>query len=211
MFKKLLILSCSLITASAFGLELPEESIQKIDAHIEKLQELRRTAIEAGDKQKANDIAWCIEEFGNRAFGQKTLGGVAIANGAAWELGDDRLGGGLTSRWQLWDTDAISAVSLKPWVRAAKTIKIRAPKETYLVKIQDITTILDIKDYLQEDQGMLVQQQSINPVMPIWWTLGYLERKAAALHNDTMIKFAMNMYNTDVFELHLQIKTQEQN
>lgn len=184
MLKKITFLLCSLIAASAFGME-PEWLIGKPTREPFFHESERITYLPYRDPMEAQ-------------------------NGNGWEIGDDRLGGGLTDRWQLWaETNAEKIAVLKPWVQAAKTIKVRAPKETYVVRINDITTVLDIKDYLQEDQGMSVEQQSINPVMPIWWTLGYLERKAAILDNSILIKVAMDMHNTDIFEVHLRIKSQE--
>lgn len=108
---------------------------------------------------------------------------------------------------------------LRTWVRNAKEIRVRVIKESTHLKIiegtvlgiklhniQDDTTVLDIKQRFQQDEGVSVEQQSMYPVWPLWWTLGFLEGKAAKLDNNVHIKDAMNTYNTRLFELYLQLR-----
>lgn len=96
--------------------------------------------------------------------------------------------------------------NLQDWVKAAQHIRVRTMKTSFDVNIKAFTTVLDIKRQLQEDQGIPVEQQAINPVWPLWWSLGLLEDRAAALDNTMQIKDAMNTYNTSLFELYLQLR-----
>jgi hypothetical protein len=97
---------------------------------------------------------------------------------------------------------------LQPWVRNASKIHVSRIKGAYSIDIGNATTVGDVKQNLEENEGIPVSQQSITAVWPMWWSLGFKSDRSAPLANDTNVKTIMNNYNTNCFELWLQLRDQ---
>lgn len=94
---------------------------------------------------------------------------------------------------------------LKVWVQALQSIEVKTIKETIYVPITNNSTVIDVKGYLQNDQGIPVNQQHLYCLV----TKGAIlpqDVRGPKLENDLdNIKAIVNMTNSNRFALYLSL------
>ncbi len=101
--------------------------------------------------------------------------------------------------------------NLPAWVQAAHSIHVRTSLKTLNADlgITDNSTVLDVKQHIDDMEGIPVAQQSLYPLDDSW--LNFLSRNTVGpiLSDDQRIKNMMNLYNTRHFLLVLRLPSPE--
>lgn len=106
---------------------------------------------------------------------------------------------------------AMENQAIKPWVKNATKVTLRTMKMSYDVNISDDTTVLDIKEIMESNEGIPVVQQKIRAIYSRPYTLGLLQNEADIADDYTNVKKVMNQYNTDLLALYLTLKNRPAN
>jgi hypothetical protein len=99
-------------------------------------------------------------------------------------------------------------LELEPWVLGVPelTIKTSVDKECAKISVTNDMTVLDLKNKLQDLEGIPTYQQRVQAVWPVW--LGLYQDRSAPLGDDVNVKNAMSLYNTKTFALVLTLRKQ---
>lgn len=106
------------------------------------------------------------------------------------------------------------AQDLKQWVQDAKEIRIKTALlgmsivavKKLKVPINDNTTILDVKSWLQAKERVFTHDQSLYPLQTNWWTLGLVDKQGEKLEDNQNIKQIMQDKNSDRFLMLMPLK-----
>lgn len=94
---------------------------------------------------------------------------------------------------------------LQVWVQALQSIEVKTIKETIDVPITNNSTVIDVKGYLQNDQGIPVNQQLLYCLVTEGAILPQ-DVRGPKLENDLdNIKAIVNMTNSNRFALYLSL------
>ncbi len=97
---------------------------------------------------------------------------------------------------------------LQPWVKEAKQISVRTlVKNTMQVSIDDASTVMSVKQRLEDAEGIPVAQQSLYPLATSWRRLWLTDAIGSKLDNNQNIKQIMNN-NSNRFLLVLSLRPQ---
>ena len=87
------------------------------------------------------------------------------------------------------------------------TLKIKTTKYDIPVSIGENTTVLGVKKSLLQNEGISIEQQSLNAVTRSIWPFWFIAaNRSPVLNNDQNVKTIMDQYNTDTFELYLTVR-----
>lgn len=94
---------------------------------------------------------------------------------------------------------------LRPWVQAEQTINVRTPSKQLnaALPITHHSTVLDVKNSIQDREGIPVRQQSFYPLTST--SFGLKEEQGPELDDHENIKAVMNVYNSRKFLLILRL------
>ena len=97
------------------------------------------------------------------------------------------------------------SLMIKPWVNDANQVCVQSIKTSFDIKIDDTTTLLDLKKELEKSEGISVNSLAITPIYRSAWNLWLIQKMGPKLDDAVNIKKIMNEYNTARFMMWLKL------
>lgn len=95
----------------------------------------------------------------------------------------------------------------QPYGHNINKITVSTMKDSLTVPVDNTTTVLGVKTYLQDSEGIPTGNQNLHAVWKTWWPTptGWAQDHSVSLVDDCKVKDVMALYKTTTFRLCLQL------